>query len=157
MFLRSKYNHNTCAAIMCQHCIAPPAEQFWDAVSRTHLRIQNVNDQIRLNHGLAALGITWNGNYRQDQISEMYGRCRNNLTVTILPFKFICRYCCHLSLRHQYYIWHQGGDRDQNSKMAGAAKGHTWFLRKDWEKLSESDGTLKGLPWLQNISIYSGT
>ncbi len=136
---------------------APPAEKFWDAVSRTHLRKQNENDQIRLNHGLDALEITWSSKYREDQTSEMYGRCRNNLTITVLPLKFICRYGCHTSMRNQYYIWHKGGDRDQNSKMAGAAKGHTWFLRKDWEEVLESDETMKGLPWLQNISIYSGT
>ncbi len=127
------------------------AEQFWEAVFKVQLRKEKANDQIRLNHGLDMLGISWSGNYHDGHRSVMYGQCRNHLTVTVLPFDIICRYGCLTSKRDQYYIWHKGGERDQNSKMAGATSGHTWFLRKDWN--SQDDRALKGTNWLYSISL----
>ena len=117
-----------------------------------------VNDQIRLNYGLDVLQISWKGDdYIHHQLtSTAFGVCRNNLSVTVLPFGTICRYGCNPNKRHFYYIWHKGGQRDTDSKMAGAKEGHTWFLRSNWQDIDEDGVKLKGRQWLGSISTGTG-
>ena len=143
------------------HCIHPlhSAERYWEAVTRSSPpRALAVNDQIRLNYGLDVLKISWKGSdYIRHQLnSSAFGVCRNNLSVTVLPFGTICRYGCNPYKRESYYIWHKGGQRDTGSKMSGAKKGHTWFLRSNWQVIDEDGAKLKGREWLQSISTGTG-
>ena len=143
-------------------CILHPlysAEQYWEAVTMSSPpRSLAVNDQIRLNYGLDVLQISWKGDdyIHHSLTSTAFGVCRNNLSVTVLPFGTICRYGCNPSKRHSYYIWHKGGQRDTDSKMAGAKKGHTWFLRSNWQDIDEDGVKLKGRQWLGSISNGTG-
>ena len=135
------------------------AEQYWEAVTRSSPpRSLAVNDQIRLNYGLDVLQISWKGDdyIHHPLTSTAFGVCRNNLSVTVLPFGTICRYGCNPNKRHFYYIWHKGGQRDTDSKMAGAKKGHTWFLRSNWQDIDEDGVKLKGRQWLGSISTGTG-
>ena len=110
------------------------------------------NDQIRLNYGLQKLHIQWeNSNYAKEKYNTpAVGSSSNGLKVVVLPFNTICRFGCQTKMRDTYYIWHKGGSRDKESKKRGAKKGHTWFLKDDWNKL---DSNLKKTEWLKFISI----
>ena len=126
-------------------------EQYWKAVTGVRIRKERANDQIRLNWGLEGLGVKWEGN-TYDEDSAAFGTCRQNgLNVTVLPYSVVCRYGCLPQRRNQYYIWHKGGDRDKESKMSGALKGHTWFLRSDWKSTSYRSA-LSGRELLRSIS-----
>ena len=130
------------------------AERYWDSVTKSRLkRTENANDQIRLNYGLDILNISWSGNeiIRDENGTEAVGRCYNGLNITVLPYSVICRYNCSPQHRDGYYIWHKGGDRDTQSKMAEAAKGHMWFLKENWKNISE-DSSSQGTEWLRLIS-----
>ena len=130
-------------------------EKYWEAVTMSSPpRRDAINDQIRLNYGLDVLKISWKGSdYIENQLSsKAFGECRNGLSVTVLPFNTICRYGCHPKMRNTYYIWHKGGERNRESKRAGAERGHTWFLSSKWASLSEGSPKLKGREWLRFIS-----
>ena len=133
-------------------------EQYWEAVSSLS-RKKPVNDQPLFNYGLDKLEVSWKGtDYIYNQLnSTAFGVCKNNLSVTVLPFGTICRgNTCNPYKRESYYIWHKGGQRDTGSKMSGAKKGHTWFLRSNWQVIDEDSAKLKGREWLQSISTGTG-
>ena len=109
------------------------------------------NDQERLNTALLQLNLHWDEGHHGDiSVSDWQGVTDNGLRVTILSVLKICRHSCHKSHRGEYYVWHKGGSGREGKKKY-ARQGRLWFLRSDWEELTNLS-PLKGVDWLKTIS-----
>lgn len=115
-----------------------------------------LDDQGKLNYGLKALDIKWhNNNNCSHHNTTIYGKTSNNLQVSILPYNDVCRLdTCDVRLRSRYYFWHKGGHRSRKKKLHSARKGNTWFLRYQWNKISNS---YVGKDWLKSIAYMGAT
>lgn len=134
------------------------SEHFWESVSQvnvtsTMLR-HNYDDQARLNYGLAAMRPSWD---KHGNVNVLYrkleGETAGGFKVTIASGKEICRHYCSLRDRSKYYVWHKGGGPNGvKEKEKFAQQGQLWYLRKDWEKRTNSSTSL-GMEWLREMSV----
>ena len=115
------------------------------------MQLASFSDQERMNYGLRALHIKWQG---RGGGKETSGMCQNSLSVTLLPYSFACRSNCRRSERESYYVWHKGGPRDRDSKMRNADVGGVWFLNTKWNSVCREG---RGLEWLRCIASPSET
>ena len=131
------------------------AEEFWNVFSNhTNFNTSKMcgNDQQRINYGLHELKVRWNSEQGYDK-KPIVGICKNNLTVTAIPRRLICRPHCKRKQIDQYYIWHNLASGHKNfSKVEDAKHIHRWFLRKDWRIISDRS-TTTGQDWLKSITI----
>ena len=110
-----------------------------------------MNDQARINFGLATLQPDW-GNTDSKSImkDEWVATTTTGFNVTVLPAKYICRQLCSGKHRSEYYVWHKGGV-NSDGKMKTAQRGRLWFLRHDWENRT-TDSSATGEEWLREIT-----
>ena len=138
-------------------CVLPPncyvrllsTEYYWEATSK--VQPGSFSDQERMNYGLRALHIKWQGGGGGGGggRKEASGLCQNGLSVTLLPYSFACRSNCKRSEKGSYYVWHKGGPRDRDSKMKNADVGGVWFLSTNWNSVCREG---RGLEWLRCIA-----
>ena len=122
-------------------------EYYWEATSK--VQPGSFSDQERMNYGLRALHIKWQGGGGGGGRKEARGLCQNSLSVTLLPYSFACRSNCRRSEKESYYVWHKGGPRDRDSKMKNADVGGVWFLSTNWNSVCREG---RGLAWLRCIT-----
>ena len=113
---------------------------------------KSYNDQSRLNHALDQLRPDWGDSKTHDIMDkEWVGTTKSGFRVTILPGKHVCRQKCARKRRDMYYVWHKGGS-GKEGKVSYAQQGRLWFLRKDWEEVTNSSRTI-GIEWLRGIAM----
>lgn len=131
----------------------PHTEVYWQRVST--ICLSSHDDQEKLNCGLKALRITWDKAHSNHNTTVVEGKCSSGLTVSILPYDYICRLdTCDPTRRSDYYIWHKGGTRSRREKLKGSREGQTWFLRYKWNKIKNR---LTGIRWLESIAYWEVT
>ena len=110
-----------------------------------------LNDQVKMNNALQAMDPTWENTADKDFLYDDWrATTPDGFKITILPSKYMCRQMCDITKVEQYYVWHRGGSRNTEGKMAYAQRGGLWFLRSDWESRESS---FKGEEWLGDISV----
>lgn len=117
------------------------------------------DDQGNVNLALEQLNIQWMNLRPHNDIDnfhhEIYGICREQIIVVLLPFDIICRHTCTAGRRNEYYVWHALAikeNRTVENKMGQARVGNAWYLREDWMELETE---MTGLDWLNHITDWS--
>ena len=114
-----------------------------------------LDDQILLNTALNNCHIQWQSRGRDIHNHPIDGQCDNGLRVTVLPHSNICRYKCDASDQQGMsgvYVWHRLSKKSGSIKKFTAKESKVWFLRDDWNTLSNADKSLKDVEWLSALS-----
>ena len=105
-------------------------------------------DQTILNYALDNMTINWDNS--DTSRKESRGKAGKGLEVVALPQIQVCRKdFCEESNESDYYVWHKGG-REESAKVERALKSGVWYLREDWEAVSEMSSE-KGEQWLKTL------
>ena len=73
------------------------------------------------------------------------------MKLLLLPPNVFCRGECCDSQREEYYVSHGGGKTGNfTDKLEVAKRRGVWFLRQDWEEVSNRS-TATGVLWLREI------
>lgn len=131
---------NSCALII----INTSTEYFWKVYSR----MRDQDDQRRINHALAHMGVRWKK--RNSLVFDTNGKGIGGFRVSALSQRSICRMKrCYTRLASRYFVWHKGGGKmNIGKKKAGALS--FWYLRGDWKNITNSSSA-KGVAWLREV------
>ncbi len=120
-------------------------ELFWEVYSIG----SEMDDQKRINYALVDLNVTWDGVGAADEARQ--GKGLDGFKITAMAQLQVCRKDgCHLGDVDEYYIWHQGGAKTRESKIATTSAVGGWSLREDWETVETSSA--RGVEWLKLVA-----
>ena len=109
------------------------------------------DDQLRLNYALEAMDPVWKDKSRKNGLEKLkFATTVSGFTVTMFSEEMICRINCSEQLQSQCYVWHKPSSKNAQSKTNTSKQFNLWFLRRDWEALTNSS---IGERWLKEISL----
>ena len=108
---------------------------------------------------MVAMGIKW---YTRMNCTDPYychiyglGMEPHHINITLVPQTILCRRGCDPSLRKQLYLWHYVAPNNSKKKTQWVKYGDSWFLKKNWRKVSRLCTNAKGSEWLELLTVDS--
>lgn len=137
-------------------------EAYWETMSS--LKDPTTDDQGNINKALDALKIKWMNLKPTENIDflsrDVFGVINLKyprlvkMIVMLMPFTTVCRQTCVPKKRNDYFVWHAVAIKENRTverKMTQAKVGSAWFLSEQWQTISDTNPSLKGVEWLRAV------